>query len=243
VLTAADSIAARQAAQCINFPKHVLQCIADLRVYLRNHAEPPVRISDRRLGKAILLLRVAAYAAGSDSVSELDLLLLQHMFWDRDLKTATLIRDWVLQHCVPDPGKNGLGDILVKGAGQKQLNGVYTQDGKRLGRPRYRQIDGAGVILFNGVWELGSHPGGPGSPSWYECLQEENNPEPPMGSWLTSYIAGEPVATLRRAPTCEGTRGAPKDCLPAARFLLHGIRERLTGQNKCRAAFIAKHAT
>ncbi|OLP94599.1 hypothetical protein AK812_SmicGene23377 [Symbiodinium microadriaticum] len=41
----------------------LLDLIVGLRAYLRDEAEPPVRLSDRRMGKAVRLIRLAAFAA------------------------------------------------------------------------------------------------------------------------------------------------------------------------------------
>jgi len=60
-----------------------------------------VLISDRRLAKAVSLVRVAVYATGAEAVSEIDLLLLQHMFWDREPSQAHEVRKWLIEHCVP----------------------------------------------------------------------------------------------------------------------------------------------
>lgn len=113
-LSAADSATAREAAATsVQFPERLLQSIAQLRSYLRDEAEPPVLISDRRLGKAVRLLRVAAYAAGASDVSELDLLLLQHIFWDRDPQQAQVVRDWIFRHLAGEGSGSSKEDRVV----------------------------------------------------------------------------------------------------------------------------------
>jgi len=76
----------------------MLQTIARLRVHLRDVVEPPVLVSDRRLAKAVRVLRLAAYAAGGTEVCELDLLLLQHILWDKDPAQAEAVREWLFEH-------------------------------------------------------------------------------------------------------------------------------------------------
>lgn len=82
--------------------------ITDLRTYLQEKVEPPVYVSDRRLVKAIQLLQVAAYCNGRDSVTEYDVLLLQHVLWQRP-DTADKISDWVLSHLSADDGTKQVG--------------------------------------------------------------------------------------------------------------------------------------
>mmetsp|Transcript_111 Transcript_111/g.362 ORF Transcript_111/g.362 Transcript_111/m.362 type:complete len:586 (+) Transcript_111:2-1759(+) len=110
LLTAAASAELRrEAAEQVAFPDRLLKLVAGLRAHLRDEAEPPVFVSDRRLAKAVRLLRVAAFAAGGSEVSELDLLLLQHIFWDEDPEQAVAVREWLLERfagseeddCVP----------------------------------------------------------------------------------------------------------------------------------------------
>jgi len=97
-LSARDSEEARRlAAESVKFPDRLLDLIVGLRAYLRDEAEPPVRLSDRRMGKAVRLIRLAAFAAGSNEVSELDLLLLQHMCWDKEPSQAGEVRVWLLE--------------------------------------------------------------------------------------------------------------------------------------------------
>lgn len=99
LLTEADSEQARSAAASVDFPDHLLQMVADLRTFLRDKAEPPAYISDRRIAKAVRLIRLAAYAAGGKVVTELDLLLLQHVFWDKDPAQAFAVVEWILERC------------------------------------------------------------------------------------------------------------------------------------------------
>ena len=63
--------------------------------------EPPVYVSDRRLVKAMSLLRVAAYTNGRKAVSEQDLFLLQHLLWAAPDQSSAIF-DWLLTHVATD---------------------------------------------------------------------------------------------------------------------------------------------
>lgn len=121
-LTAKDSEEVRARAQeTVDFPDRLLRLIARLRIYLRDEAEPPVLVSDRRLAKSVRLLRIAAFSVGADSVSEMDLLLLQHMLWDQELSQVAAVREWLLEH-MADFGYDG-----VAGEKQRGINDALQQ--------------------------------------------------------------------------------------------------------------------
>lgn len=61
----------------------VINLLADVRDFLQSKCEPPVYVSDRRLVKAVNMLKVAAYTNGRDTVSLYDCMLLQHTLWQR----------------------------------------------------------------------------------------------------------------------------------------------------------------
>jgi MoxR-like ATPase len=63
----------------------------------------PCCYADRRLVKAVAMLRVAAYTCGRGAVNEYDTLLLQHVLWQRP-EEAERIREWLLQRIVKDRG-------------------------------------------------------------------------------------------------------------------------------------------
>lgn len=70
-MTLADFYEIREKAQReVEVPGDVIQLITDLRCHLQDRMEPPVYVSDRRLVKAMSLLRVAAYTNGRKAVSE-----------------------------------------------------------------------------------------------------------------------------------------------------------------------------
>ncbi|CAJ1349083.1 unnamed protein product, partial [Effrenium voratum] len=108
VLSVADSEEAQRLAEDVDFPEHLLDLVVALRAYLRDEAEPPVRLSDRRLGKAVRLLRLAASVTGASEVSELDLLLLQHMCWDKEPQQAGEVRVWLLERMSADGDADNL---------------------------------------------------------------------------------------------------------------------------------------
>merc|ERR1711971_530969 len=73
----------RARAHQVEFPDYLLRVMSELREYLEKEAEPPYMVSDRRMFKAVRLIRVAAAAVGASTVVEADLLLLRHVLWDR----------------------------------------------------------------------------------------------------------------------------------------------------------------
>lgn len=112
-LSEADSHAAQaKAAENTAFPDELLMMVVSLRAHLRDEAEPPVQLSDRRLAKAVRMIRLAAYAAGGSEVCEVDLLLLQHMCWDRDPEQGDHVRSWLLDQ---------LGANIERGFGEKDI--------------------------------------------------------------------------------------------------------------------------
>eukprot|EP00439_Symbiodinium_sp_Y106_P066081 s769_g10.t1 len=84
LLSMEDSVDLQKRAKKVEFPDSLLEVVAELREFLAEEAEPRFEVSDRRLAKAARLLRIAAAAAGGTRVIESDLLLLRHVFWDRE---------------------------------------------------------------------------------------------------------------------------------------------------------------
>jgi MoxR-like ATPase len=93
----------RDDAARVVVPPAVLTLLADLRAWIqRTDAEGGVSyLSDRRLTKAITLLKVAAFTSGRDEVALHDCLLLEHVMWSRP-EQAPVVRDWLLAHALPD---------------------------------------------------------------------------------------------------------------------------------------------
>jgi hypothetical protein len=120
----------REACERVALPQEMRALLKDLRTHLQEKAEPPVYVSgargrasmfiaccrsmtrrciaaraDRRLLKAIALLRVSAHTCGRRSVDASDALLLEHVLWQRPAD-AQRIRQFVLQR-MSDLRRNG----------------------------------------------------------------------------------------------------------------------------------------
>ena len=102
----------------LQVPQRLLKLLAALREYLQHRAALPVLLSDRRLAKATRLLQIAAFTCGGVEVSEVDLLLLQHVFWDRDPEQGEQVREWLLVNF----SSNGEEEALA--VAQKSLNRI-----------------------------------------------------------------------------------------------------------------------
>ncbi|CAE8607082.1 unnamed protein product, partial [Polarella glacialis] len=227
VFGAADAKELRKsAAQSVVFPSRLLNLVARLRLHLRDEVQPPVVLSDRRLAKAVQAIRVATHAAGGNTVTELDMLLLQHMLWDRDPNQAAAISAWLWEHMVPKVDGGDIGDIQVEGAARAQLDGLYSRDGERNGRQLFRQQDGPGYIYFDIFWRIddGSMPGGPGSPPWYDSRDNKDSKNPPTGGWATVYAGSDPAPTLWKV--VDGCGSADNSVL-RAHLLLEGLDARI----------------
>eukprot|EP00435_Cladocopium_sp_Y103_P050008 s423_g15.t1 len=94
-----DCQEACQAARQVAVPSRVLRMVGALRRHLEE-AQPKQLVSDRRLAKAMRLLQVAAFTMGAQEVSEIDLLLLRHIFdvSDQDGDGSMVVK-WLLEHC------------------------------------------------------------------------------------------------------------------------------------------------
>ena len=84
-------------------PDSVINLMTDLRSHLQDKCEPPIYVSDRRLLKAVTLLRVAAYTDGRSVVSDFDTLLLAHVLWQRPGESA-MVQDWILERLAKERG-------------------------------------------------------------------------------------------------------------------------------------------
>ena len=108
VLSAADLALARAGSARVSVPDDVLDIVADLRSHLQSEREPPVYCSDRRLVKAVRLLRTAAWADGRGSVSRRDAMLLRHVLWQRPGESAA-IGEWLVGALADDAADGGGG--------------------------------------------------------------------------------------------------------------------------------------
>ena len=106
VLSAADLALSRAGASRVSVPDAVLDLVADLRAHLQEEREPPVYCSDRRLVKAVALLRTAAWADGRAAVARRDAMLLRHVLWQRPGESAA-IGDWLVGALADDAADGG----------------------------------------------------------------------------------------------------------------------------------------
>lgn len=93
--------AVRDEARAVILPNDVVSLLVDLRSWLQESCEPPIYVSDRRLVKAVAMLRVAAHCSGRTAVSTMDCLLLEHVMMQRP-EQAPSIRDWLLKRCASE---------------------------------------------------------------------------------------------------------------------------------------------
>ena len=124
VLSAADLALARAGSARVSVPDDVLDIVADLRSHLQSEREPPVYCSDRRLVKAVRLLRTAAWADGRGSVSRRDAMLLRHVLWQRPGESAA-IGEWLVGALADDAADGGGGG---GGGGANGGNGSLSGD-------------------------------------------------------------------------------------------------------------------
>jgi MoxR-like ATPase len=86
------------AANGVEVGGEVLVLLRDLRAYMRE--EFGVGVSDRRLVKAVRLLRLSAASHGRRRVDALDCLLLQHLVW-RQPEERSAVRAWLWERLTP----------------------------------------------------------------------------------------------------------------------------------------------
>lgn len=125
-LTTADLDAASTGASTVAVPDDVLALLSDLRSFLQDKCEPPVYVSDRRLLKAVALLRTAAWADGRAAVTRRDCLLLQHVLWSRPGE-ATRVRDWIVASLADDDGVGQASYLFA---------GMFGEQGAGFGRKK-----------------------------------------------------------------------------------------------------------
>lgn len=155
----------RQALSNVRVPQNVIQMVTDLRTYLQEKIEPPVYVSDRRLVKAVQLLQVAAFCNGRDAVTEYDVLLLQHVLWQRP-DHAEKIADWVLAYLAADDGTkqinyllSGLFSRACRSLGKKDMLVEQQQEAANLRQvlvERYQvaamTLDGGFPAVLDNLW-------------------------------------------------------------------------------------------
>lgn len=123
LLSIEDSWDLQSRATDVDFPEDLLVVIADLREFLAE-AEPRFEVSDRRLARSVRLLRIAAAAAGGTTVVEADLLLLRHMFWDREPEQGQLVTEWLLRRLGDTGDGKKAWSFLLEGLQTRLRHGV-----------------------------------------------------------------------------------------------------------------------
>ncbi|XRB00568.1 ATPase RavA [Pycnococcus provasolii] len=101
-----------RALSAVKLPESVLSNLVELREYLAERCEPPVYVSDRRMLKAVNLLKVSAYTCGRAEVSSFDCLLLEHVLWTVP-EDAEKVRDWLLRNLTMDEGLDQVQYLLA----------------------------------------------------------------------------------------------------------------------------------
>jgi len=101
-----------KACESTTVPDSVINLMTDLRSHLQDKCEPPIYVSDRRLLKAVTLLRVAAYTDGRSVVSDFDTLLLAHVLWQRPGESA-MVQDWILERLAKERGVKQVQYLLA----------------------------------------------------------------------------------------------------------------------------------
>jgi MoxR-like ATPase len=91
------------ATKAVKLPESVVDLLVDLRQHLADKCEPPVYVSDRRFGKCVTLLQVAAHANGAPEITEYDCLLLEFVLGQRP-GDSDKVRAFVLDAIASDAG-------------------------------------------------------------------------------------------------------------------------------------------
>merc|ERR1719181_1577325 len=84
-------------ADGVAVPPGIVKLLVALRQHLADKCEPPVVVSDRRLLKAVKLLKVSALTNGRAAVSESDCMLLQHALWEKPDEQVK-IYEWLVSN-------------------------------------------------------------------------------------------------------------------------------------------------
>lgn len=90
-----------QAYNDVVVPMEVLLLIRDIRKYLRDDVDPSIYVSDRRLTKAINMLKISAITNGRKYVSMIDCLLLKHILWNR-YEDIVIVENWLWERIIPE---------------------------------------------------------------------------------------------------------------------------------------------
>ena len=79
----------------------------NIRIFLRDEADPQIYFSDRRLLKAVQMLTVSAASNNRDIISVFDLLLLKHILWHSQ-DDQNLVTQWLWDNLIPNTDMKGL---------------------------------------------------------------------------------------------------------------------------------------
>ncbi len=86
------------AADAVHIGLDICELLRDLRTFMRESHN--VEISDRRLVKAVRLLKISAASHGRNTVDRIDCLLLQHCMWQVP-EQRSVVRDWLWDNITP----------------------------------------------------------------------------------------------------------------------------------------------
>jgi MoxR-like ATPase len=129
------------ATKAVRLPDAVVDLLCDLRSHLSDKCEPPVYVSDRRFGKCVTLLQVAAHANGAPEITEYDCLLLEFVLGQRP-GDSDKVRAFVLDAIASDAGllRAELAFLGVFGRAARALR-AGTPDAEELGGLRAEVAD------------------------------------------------------------------------------------------------------
>ena len=97
----------QQKSQLITVSNEVIIFLRNLRKYLRDEIESSIYISDRRLVKAMKILRISALTNGRSYVSMIDCLLLRYMLWN-NYDDIEIVDDYIWANIIPEGKTAGL---------------------------------------------------------------------------------------------------------------------------------------
>ena len=133
------------AADHVECSVEVAELLRDLRIFMK--AELQAEISDRRLVKAVRLLKMCAATDGRTRVDHIDCLLLQHCMWQVPEHQKQL-RDWLWENITPGRG-NGTGPaqfrLLLDGLRDEAVALVRKTSGDISGNSGGREDDIAAI--------------------------------------------------------------------------------------------------
>eukprot|EP01026_Neomeris_dumetosa_P047707 TRINITY_DN4104_c0_g2_i3.p1 TRINITY_DN4104_c0_g2~~TRINITY_DN4104_c0_g2_i3.p1 ORF type:complete len:544 (-),score=85.15 TRINITY_DN4104_c0_g2_i3:31-1662(-) len=97
----------------VDVPANIIEVVVSLRQWLQSKCEPPIYVSDRRLVKALGLLKVSAYTNGRKNVGMMDLTLLANILWQRPDEYQKIFDKILELVSAGDSGMDGQNFILA----------------------------------------------------------------------------------------------------------------------------------